>query len=105
MCYPFQEDVLVVSLASKITTLFHLNFSEVEDEILTLQADLQIKARAHGQFWNLLIEDKYPNIRKCATFLTALFGSTYLCESAFSYMKIIKFKNRSTMTDEHLEVC
>ena len=67
MCYPFQEDVVVVSLASKITTLFHLNSSEVEDEILTPQADLQIKARAHGQFWNLLIEDKYPNIRKCAT--------------------------------------
>ena len=105
MCYPFQEDVVVVSLASKITTLFHLNSSEVEDEILTLQADLQIKARAHGQFWNLLIEDKYPNIRKCATFLTALFCSTYLCESVFSYMKIIKSKNRSTMTDEHLEVC
>ena len=105
MCYPFQEDVVVVSLASKITTLFHLSSSEVEDKILTLQADLQIKARAHGQFWNLLIEDKYRNIRKCATFLSALFGSTYLCESAFSYMKIIKSKNRSIMTDEHLEVC
>ena len=105
MCYPFQEDVVFVSLASKITTLFHLNSSEVEDKILTLQADLQIKARAHGQFWNLLIEDKYRNIRKCVTFLRALFGSTYLCESAFSYMKIIKSKNRSTMADEHLEVC
>ena len=95
---------MVVSLASKITTLFHLNSSEVEDKILTLQADLQIKTRTDGQFWNLLIEDKYPNIRKCATFLTALFGSTYLCESAFSYKKIVKSKNRSTMTDEHLEV-
>ena len=105
MCYPFQKDLVVVSLASKITTLFHLYSSEVEDEILTLQADLQIKAKAHGQFWNLLIEDKYPNTRKCATFLNALSGSTYLCGSAFSYMKIIKSKNPFTMTDEHLEVC
>ncbi|KAL7402366.1 hypothetical protein ABVT39_013901 [Epinephelus coioides] len=105
MCYPFQEDAEVVSLASKVATLFHLNSSGVEDEILTLQVDIQLKARAHGQFWNLLTEDKYPNIRKCATFLTALFGSTYLCESAFSHMKIIKSKYRSTMTDEHLEVC
>ena len=24
----------------------------VEDEILTLQADIQLKSRAHGQFWN-----------------------------------------------------
>ena len=78
MCYPFQEDVEVDSLASKIATLFHLNSSGVEDEMLTLQADIQLKARAHGQFWNLLTEEKYPNMRKCATFLTALFGSTYL---------------------------
>lgn len=105
MCYPFREDAEVVSLASKIATLFHLNSSGVEDEILTLQADIELKSRAHGQFWNLLTEEKYPNMRKCATFLTALFGSTYLCESAFSHMKIIKSKYRSTMTDDHLEVC
>ncbi|KAK1903952.1 General transcription factor II-I repeat domain containing protein 2A [Dissostichus eleginoides] len=106
MCYPFQEDVEVDSLASKIATPFHLNSSGVEDEILTLQADIQLKARAHGQqLWNLLTEEKYPNMRTCATFLTALFGSTYLCESAFSHMKMIKSKNRSTMTDDHLEVC
>ncbi|KAJ8400920.1 hypothetical protein AAFF_G00392740 [Aldrovandia affinis] len=35
----------------------------------------------------------------------ALFGSTYLCESAFSHMKIIKSKYRSTMTDDHLVAC
>ena len=90
MCYPFREDINVDSLASTIAKLFHLNSSGVEDEILTLQADIQLKARAHGQFWNLLIEDKYPNMRKCATSLTALFGSTYLCEAAFSHMKILK---------------
>ena len=105
MCYPFREDVEVDSLASKIATLFHLNLSGVEDEILKLQADIQLKSRAHGQFWNLLTEEKYPNMRKCATSLTALFGSTYLCESAFSHMKIIKSKYRTTMTDDHLEVC
>jgi len=60
MCYPFREDVEVDSLASKIATLFHLNSSGVEDEMLTLHADIQLKARAHGQFWNLLTEEKYP---------------------------------------------
>ena len=92
MCYPFREDIKVDSLASKIATLFHLNLSGVEDAILTLQADIQLKSRAHGQFWNLLTEEKYPNMRKCATSLTALSGSTYLCESAFS-QKIIKSAN------------
>uniref|UniRef100_A0A669C9P0 HAT C-terminal dimerisation domain-containing protein n=1 Tax=Oreochromis niloticus TaxID=8128 RepID=A0A669C9P0_ORENI len=105
MCYPFREDAEVDSLASKIAKLFHLNSSGVEDEILTLQADIELKSRDHGQFWNLLTEVKYPNMRKCAASLTALFGSTYLCESSFSHMKIIKSKYRSTMTDEHLEVC
>ena len=105
MCYPFREDGEVDSFASKIATLFYLNSSEVEDEILTLQADIQLKSRAHGQLWNLITEEKYPNVRTCATSLTALFGSTYLCESAFSHMKIIKSKYRSTMTGDHLEVC
>ncbi|CAK6967628.1 general transcription factor II-I repeat domain-containing protein 2A-like [Scomber scombrus] len=105
MCNPFREDAEVDSQASKIATLFHLNSSGVEDEILTLQADIQLKSRAHGQFWNLLTQEKYPNMRKCATSLTALFGSTYSCESAFSHMKIIKSKYRSTMNDDQLEVC
>ena len=105
MCYPFQEDAEVDSLASKMITLFHLNSDKVEEEILTLQTDIQLKSRAHGQFWDLLTEEKYPSMRKCAITLTALFGSTYLCESAFSHMEIIKSKYRSTMTDDHLEVC
>ena len=105
MCFPFREDVEIDSLSSKIATLFHLNSSGVEDEIFTLQADIELKSRAHGQFWNLLAEGKYPNMRKCATSLTAFFGSTYLCESAFSHMKIIKSKYRSTVTDERLEMC
>lgn len=69
MCYPFREDAEVDSLVSKNATLFHLNSSGLEDEILTLQADIELKSRAHGQV-------KYPNMRKCATSLTALFSST-----------------------------
>lgn len=37
--------------------------------------------------------------------MTALLGSAYLCESAFSHRKIIKSKYRSTMTDDPIEVC
>ncbi|XP_068191985.1 zinc finger BED domain-containing protein 5-like isoform X1 [Antennarius striatus] len=82
MCNPFQEDVEVDSLVSKIEALFHLNSSGVKDDILTLQDDAQLKSRAHGQFWKLLTEEKYPNMRKCATSLTALFSSTYLWEAS-----------------------
>ena len=105
MCYPFRENAEADLLVSKIATLFHLYSSGIEDEILTLQADIELKSRAHGQAWNLLTEVNYPNTRKGANSLTALFGSTYLCESDFSHMKIIESKYRSTMTDEHLELC
>ncbi|KAL7869926.1 hypothetical protein AOLI_G00139140 [Acnodon oligacanthus] len=44
-------------------------------------------------------------MRERTTSWTALFGSTYLYEPAFSHMKTIKSKYRSTMTDDHLEVC
>lgn len=38
--------------------------------------------------------------------MTALhYGSAYLWESAISHRKIIKSKYRSTMTDDHIEVC
>lgn len=85
---------------------FHMDVSEVENELLKLQNDIQIKSMATGgSFWNLLIEEKYPNVRKCAMYLTAFFGSTYLCESTFSHMKHVKSKHRSTMTDDQLDVC
>ncbi|KAJ4927331.1 hypothetical protein JOQ06_015064, partial [Pogonophryne albipinna] len=54
MCYPFSEDHDIDSLAQNIGAVFHLNPSALEDEMLSLQADIQLKARAHaGQFWNL----------------------------------------------------
>jgi hypothetical protein len=31
------------------------------------------------------------------------FGSTYLCESTFSYLKVTKSKQRYSMTEEHLQ--
>ncbi|XP_053173285.1 general transcription factor II-I repeat domain-containing protein 2A-like [Scomber japonicus] len=78
LCYPFLEDIDVLQKATPGTK---------------------------GDFWHLLLEQKYPNLRRRAFNLTALFGSTYLCEAAFSHMKIIKSKYRSTMTDDHLMAC
>ena len=102
----------VVDIATKVKSLFDLESSALEDEILTLQNDIEIKARStsaqpgeHEVFWKLPMQEKYPNLRRYALKLTALFGSNYLCESAFSHMKIIKSKYRSTMTDDHPAAC
>ncbi|KAJ8346319.1 hypothetical protein AAFF_G00215060 [Aldrovandia affinis] len=108
LCFPFGS-IDVDDIASKVASLFHLNSPAVENEIITLQNDIEIKSRAtqgmKGEFWELLLQEKYPNLRRCAMNFTALFGSTYLCESTFSHMKIIKSKYRSTMTDDHLVAC
>ena len=52
-----------------------------------------------------MVEEKHPNLRGNALNLTALFGSTYLCKSAFSRFNIIKTKYRSAITDSHLAAC
>lgn len=55
--------------------------------------------------WNsVAVWFESPNMRKWATASTAWFGSTYLRESVFSHMKILKSEYRSNMTDDHLEV-
>lgn len=40
ICYPSKEDAEVISLASKIATLFRLNSSGGEDEILKVRANI-----------------------------------------------------------------
>ena len=69
MCYPFREDVEVDLLALKIAGVFPLHTSAVEEEILKVQADIDLKSMAPGQFGNLLTKEKHPNMRKCATAL------------------------------------
>ena len=106
MRFPFVKNTNIEEISSIMASKFHMGISEVESELLKLQNGIQIKSMAaEGSFWNLLIEEKYPSIRKCVMYLTAFFGSTYLCESAFSHMKLIKSKQCSTMTDDHLDVC
>uniref|UniRef100_A0A8C2CWB9 HAT C-terminal dimerisation domain-containing protein n=1 Tax=Cyprinus carpio TaxID=7962 RepID=A0A8C2CWB9_CYPCA len=56
------------------------------------------------QYGNLLC-NTYPALIHCAVKILTCFGSTYLCESAFSAMGIIKSKKRSLLTDRHLTDC
>jgi hypothetical protein len=54
---------------------------------------------------HLITIEQHPALRSIALLLRAFFGSTYLCEAAFSQMKIIKSRYRSRLTDEHLKYC
>lgn len=105
MSYPFSCKN-IEELATEIASQFNMNSCSVENELVQIISDIHLKATASDtNFWCFISEDKYPNVRQIALQLTAFFGSTYLCESAFSEMKIIKSKYRNRLTDDHMSSC
>ncbi len=54
------------------------------------------------EFYAALPNETYPNIKRHAMKMSTLFGSTYICEQTFSFMKLMKTPKRSRLTDEHL---
>ena len=77
-------------------------------ECVELHSDMQLKET----FWNVSIlnfyklclpRDQYPNLHNHALFMCLAFGSTYICQQLFSRMKHRKSKNRTKITDKHLE--
>ena len=100
----------VGDIATKVKSLFDLESSTFDDQILTLQNDIQIKSRStsaqpgkHAVHWKILVAGKYHNLIRCTLNLTALYGSTCVV-LAFSHVKSIKSKYRTT-TDNHLVAC
>lgn len=87
------------------------NFGEestaTEMELITFQNDLVLKSLASNTafIWPLVSRDKYPVLCRVAMKMKALFSSTYMCESSFSNMKVIKSKYRNRLKDEHLDNC
>ena len=99
---PFAE-VDIERLANIISSNFCMKDTDVENEIINLQASLVLQAHKNDpDMWKLV---ESPCLRKVALKMKALFGSTYLCESSFSDMNLIKSKLRTQLTDTHLEDC
>lgn len=46
---------------------------------------------------------KYKNLIEVALQTFSMFGTTYICEQTFSIMNLNKNKQRSCLTDDHLE--
>lgn len=77
---------------------------DLQLELCDLQADMFLITRQEKgpEFFKLLSKKKFPNLRDFGLKMTSMFGSTYICESAFSYKKYIKNPNRSNLTDSTL---
>ncbi|KAI5621053.1 general transcription factor II-I repeat domain-containing protein 2-like [Silurus asotus] len=63
----------------------------------------QLEPCVTPNFWHLVKTEKYRSLCTAAIKIASLFGSTYLCESAFSDMNFIKNKHRTHLTDAHLQ--
>lgn len=82
--------------------------SNLQMECIELQSDIQLKEKFGNvsllEFYkDCLPRDKYPNFHNHALLMCSAFGSTYICEQLFSRMKQAKNKNRTKITDRHLE--
>ncbi|XP_023211103.1 general transcription factor II-I repeat domain-containing protein 2B-like [Centruroides sculpturatus] len=74
-------------------------------ELCDLQADPFFTS--HGvtgiEIFKYLDKEKYPKLRDFGLQIVSMFGSTYICEHAYSDMKYIKSKYRNSLKDSTLE--
>ena len=70
-----------------------------------MQSDSSLKAKylevGIPDFFSYLPE-RFINFRRLATRIVVMFGSTYLCEQLFPFMKSTKTSQRTRLTDHHL---
>ena len=74
--------------------------SEFQLELCELQSDqfLLSKSREKPEnFWKFVSQERFPILKNAALKLFSMFGSTYICECAFSAMNNIKTKNRNQL--------
>lgn len=76
---------------------------ELQLELCDLRADVSIPKEVGDkpeEFFKLLTKEKYPNLRDLGLKMFSIFGSTYICESTFSTMKIVRNKQRNCLKDD-----
>lgn len=78
---------------------------DIQLEIIDLQCDSQLKDKFASvgldTFYKFLLPG-YPKLTALAAKVLCMFGTTYICEQAFSVMNINKTKLRSRLTHKHL---
>ena len=80
--------------------------SAAEMELSELKEDQGLaiihKSQSVMDFWKLVPEVKYPQLKKASCRLISIFGTTYSCESLYSTMQFLKSKHRPVNSYQHL---
>ncbi|XP_060873899.1 protein FAM200A-like [Metopolophium dirhodum] len=79
------------------------NLSSTEKEqLLEISSDTTLKSKFYmsenDSFW-ISLQNEYPEVSKKAMQILLPFSTSYMCESAFSILKVTKTKKRSTLKD------
>ncbi len=90
---PFAADI------DKTLPSYQFEFAELQNCDVLKDA---FKPNGLIEFYAALPNETYPNIKRHAMKMSTLFGSTYICDQTFSFMKLMKTQKRSRLTDEHL---
>ena len=98
--YDFQR------FANPCTVDIHTVRPQLQIEVANLQTNTILKSQLQNKagldVFRKLDLATFPSLRAFAARISAMFGSTYMCEQFFSKLKIVKSKSRSRLTDENL---
>ena len=101
--YPEHEDprrqnmwIVKPFVEKKETALFH----EESFQIIELSSDIGPKSTfnfmSNSKFW-MRMKNEYPNLHEITMRVLLCFHTTYLCETAFSAMTVLKTKQRNRL--------
>ncbi|XP_023213685.1 general transcription factor II-I repeat domain-containing protein 2-like isoform X2 [Centruroides sculpturatus] len=80
---------------------------DVQLELIDIQCSDELKSQFKNSnlltFYKELPDTSFPKLKDNARFCASMFGSTYVCEQAFSLMNLNKCKTRNRLTNENLE--
>jgi len=83
------------------------SFSDVQLELCELQNTASLKTsfseKSLTDFYKGLSKQDFPNLRKFASKMLSIFGSSYICEQTYSKMKHAKTNSRNKLSDSHLQ--
>ncbi|XP_025407137.1 general transcription factor II-I repeat domain-containing protein 2B-like [Sipha flava] len=79
----------------------HVSLKQIFTEIVSSQPQLQSSENVL-KFWKLVPKEDFPATCDLALQISSRFGSTYICEKAFSTLTYVKNKYRSSLTAPHI---
>jgi len=80
LSFPFSETNSIENISTQISNLFDMNSTKFESEIIKTKSDIFLKARgSETNFWNLLSEEKYPDLRNVTLQLHSFILDLHIC--------------------------